>query len=41
MSSVFDLLQNTLDSGERELRLVESQDDLRAPALQFEVTQVR
>jgi pyridoxine kinase len=41
VSSVFDLLQNTLDSGERELRLIQSQDAFAHPQLQFEVTQVR
>ena len=41
VSSVFDLLQNTLDSGERELQLVESQETFAAPRMQFEVTQVR
>ena len=40
-SSVFDLLQNTLDSGERELRLIASQDAFAQPRMQFEVTQVR
>ena len=40
-SSVFDLLQTTLDSGERELQLVQSQEALANPRLQFEVTQVR
>ena len=40
-SSVFDLLQNTLDSGERELRLIESQHTFAEPRMQFEVTQVR
>lgn len=40
-SSVFDLLQNTLDSGERELRLVQSQDAFAEPRMQFEVTRVR
>ncbi|TPW71065.1 pyridoxal kinase PdxY [Schumannella sp. 10F1B-5-1] len=40
-SSVFDLLQTTLDSGERELKLVEAQDFYANPRLQFEVTQVR
>ncbi|QIG40679.1 pyridoxal kinase PdxY [Microbacterium sp. 4R-513] len=40
-SSVFDLLQNTFDSGERELRLVESQDSYAEPRMQFEVRQVR
>jgi len=41
VSSVFDLLQNTLDSGERELQLVESQETFARPAMQFEVRQVR
>ena len=41
VSSVFDLLQNTLDSGERELQLVESQETFAHPRGQFEVTQVR
>ncbi len=41
VSSVFDLLQNTLDSGERELRLVESQESFAHPRGQFEVRQVR
>lgn len=40
-SSVFDLLQNTLDSGERELRLIESQEAYAHPRLQFTVEQVR
>jgi pyridoxine kinase len=40
-SSVFDLLQTTLDSGERELRLIQSQDAFAHPRMQFEVTQVR
>ena len=40
-SSVFDLLQNTLDSGERELQLVQSQESLAHPAMQFEVSQLR
>ncbi|WP_238694312.1 hypothetical protein [Nocardioides daphniae] len=40
-SSVFDLLQTTLDSGERELRLVQSQEFFAEPRMQFEVTQVR
>ena len=41
VSSVFDLLENTLNSGERELQLVESQEAYAHPRLQFEVTQVR
>lgn len=40
-SSVFDLLQNTYDSGERELQLVESQEAYAHPRMQFEVRQVR
>jgi len=36
-SSVFDLLENTLNSGERELRLVESQESYAHPRMQFEV----
>ena len=40
-SSVFDLLQTTLDSGERELQLVQSQEALAHPRMQFEVSQVR
>ena len=40
-SSVFDLLERTHASGERELQLVESQDAYANPRLQFEVTQVR
>jgi pyridoxine kinase len=40
-SSVFDLLSTTLESGERELQLVQSQDAIASPRLQFDVTQVR
>ncbi|MGR2751605.1 pyridoxal kinase PdxY [Agromyces arachidis] len=40
-SSVYDLLANTHESGERELRLVESQEAYAHPRLQFEVRQVR
>jgi pyridoxine kinase len=40
-SSVFDLLVNTLDSGGRELQLVESQAAYAEPRMQFEVEQVR
>jgi pyridoxine kinase len=39
-SSVFDLLANTHDSGERELQLVESQESYAHPRMQFEVRQV-
>src|SRR5690606_13720629 len=35
VSSVFDLMQATLDSGERELRLVESQEFYANPRMQF------
>jgi pyridoxine kinase len=41
VSSVFDLLQNTLDSGERELALVQSQETYAKPRLQFTAYQVR
>ena len=41
VSSVFDLLQATLDSGERELQLVESQERYAHPRMQFSATQVR
>ena len=40
-SSVFDLLQTTLESGERELQLVQSQQAIADPRLQFEVSRVR
>jgi len=40
-SSVYAVLQETLDSGERELRLVAAQDAIAAPAQEFEVRQVR
>ncbi|WP_438855605.1 pyridoxal kinase PdxY [Agromyces sp. M3QZ16-3] len=40
-SSVFDLLTNTHESGERELQLVESQASYAHPRLQFEVRRVR
>lgn len=41
VSSVFDLLTRTHESGARELQLVESQDFYAAPRMQFDVTQVR
>jgi pyridoxine kinase len=41
VSSVFDLLKATLDSGERELQLVESQEYYANPRLQFTAHQVR
>lgn len=40
-STVFAVLEETLRSGERELRLVAAQDAIAAPACEFEVTQVR
>ena len=40
-SSVFDLLQTTLGSGERELRLVQSQEAFAHPRMQFRAQQVR
>ncbi len=39
-SSVYDLLERTLASGERELQLVESQDAYANPRMQFEVTRL-
>lgn len=40
-SSVFDLLERTHDSGERELQLIESQESYAHPRMQFAVRQVR
>ncbi len=40
-SSVFAVLQATLDSGERELRLIAAQDQIAHPAREFDVTRVR
>ncbi len=40
-SAVFAVLLTTLESGERELRLVQGQDAIAAPAGEFEVSQVR
>jgi pyridoxine kinase len=40
VSSVFDLLSLTLESGERELQLVEAQEFYAHPRMQFEVRQV-
>ena len=40
-SSVFDLLQTTIDAGARELQLIEAQEAYAHPRMQFEVTQVR
>ncbi|EAP97024.1 pyridoxine kinase [Janibacter sp. HTCC2649] len=41
VSSVFDLLQLTLDSGQRELQLVQAQETIAHPRMQFEVQQLR
>ena len=41
VSSVFDLLRETLDSGRRELQLVQAQEFYARPRMQFEVTRVR
>ncbi|HEX5859655.1 MAG TPA: pyridoxal kinase PdxY [Microbacterium sp.] len=41
ISSVFDLLRTTHESGERELQLIESQEYYAHPRLQFPVRQVR
>jgi pyridoxine kinase len=40
-SSVFAVLRTTLESGERELRLIAAQDAIAAPDCEFEVEQVR
>lgn len=40
-ASVFELLENTINSGERELQLIESQDAYVQPKHHFEVRQVR
>lgn len=40
-ASVFELLENTLASGQRELQLIESQEAYAAPSMRFEVTRVR
>lgn len=40
-SSVWDLLKNTIDSGERELRLIQSQDVYANPRMQFTAERVR
>ncbi len=41
VSSVYAVLKDTLESGERELRLVAAQDAIASPAGEFEVTRVR
>ncbi|MGO2746475.1 pyridoxal kinase PdxY [Microbacterium sp.] len=40
-SSVFDLLQLTLDSGDRELQLIEAQESYAHPKMQFTALQAR
>src|SRR5690554_4150901 len=40
-SSIFDLLQLTLDSGERELKLIEAQESYAHPRMQFSARHVR
>lgn len=40
-SSVFDVLRTTLESGERELRLIDAQQAIAEPSMAFEVSQVR
>jgi pyridoxine kinase len=40
-SSVWDLIKRTMDSGRRELQLVQSQEEIANPRMQFEVTRVR
>jgi len=40
-ASVYELIENTLNSGQRELQLVESQEAYVAPRRHFEVTQLR
>ena len=41
VSSVFAVLQATLDSGERELQLIAAQDAIASPTCEFEVRRVR
>ena len=41
VSSVYAVLKATLESGERELRIVAAQDAIAHPAREFEVEQVR
>jgi pyridoxine kinase len=40
-SSVFGLLRNTLESGKRELQIVQSQDVIADPPCEFEPTRIR
>ncbi|XVX21554.1 pyridoxal kinase PdxY [Actinomycetota bacterium] len=41
VSSVYALLKRTMDSGQRELQLVQSQEEIAHPAMEFEVRKVR
>ena len=41
VSSVHAVLRQTLESGERELRLIDAQDAIARPATEFEARQVR
>ena len=41
VSSVFAVLKETLESGERELRLIDAQEAIASPACEFEVRRVR
>ena len=41
VSSVYAVLKATLDSGERELRIIAAQGAIADPAREFEVEQVR
>lgn len=41
VSSVFDLLENTLNAGDRELQLIESQEAYAHPRMQFAVERIR
>ncbi len=41
VSSVFAVLKETLESGERELRLIDAQEAIASPPCEFEVRQVR
>jgi pyridoxine kinase len=40
-SSIFDLIETTYRSGERELQLIEAQEFYAAPRMQFSAEQVR
>lgn len=40
-STVFAVLKATLESGERELRLIQAQEAIASPAVEFEVTRIR